>query len=114
MDKLIDTYPSQFVKVHTPLDDRMNSMSRAKKLFLNTITPVLVQILTVISGLVLPALKLEAYGSETCGLVNSISQFLSIISFLELGVGAVVKSSLYRPLAEGKYKEINLFSSTFL
>lgn len=107
MDELIGTYQSQFVKVHTPLDDRMNSMSRAKKLFLNTITPVMVQILTVISGLVLPALKLEAYGSETCGLVNSISQFLSIISFLELGVGAVVKSSLYRPLAEGKYKEIS-------
>uniref|UniRef100_UPI004057826E lipopolysaccharide biosynthesis protein n=1 Tax=Acetatifactor sp. TaxID=1872090 RepID=UPI004057826E len=34
------------------------------------------------------------------GLVNSITQFLSAISFLELGVGAVVQSSLYKPLVQ--------------
>lgn len=33
-------------------------------------------------------------------MVNSITQFLAIISFLELGVGAVVQSSLYKPLAD--------------
>ena len=43
---------------------------------------------------------MTAFGSDVNGLVNSITQFLGIISFLELGVGAVVQSSLYRPLAE--------------
>ncbi|MBO4330667.1 MAG: polysaccharide biosynthesis C-terminal domain-containing protein, partial [Oscillospiraceae bacterium] len=33
-------------------------------------------------------------------LVNSVTLFLAIFSFLELGVGSVVQSSLYKPLAE--------------
>ena len=40
------------------------------------------------------------FGTEINGLVNSITQFLGLISFLELGVGAVVQSSLYKPLAD--------------
>ena len=82
-------------------------MGKSKKLFLNTITPLIVQVLSVISGLLLPALRLEAYGSEDCGLITSVAQFLGIISFLELGVGAVVKSSLYKPLAENDAEEIS-------
>lgn len=71
-----------------------------KKLALNTITSVLFQITTLICGFILPKLILSTYGSETNGLVSSINQFLSMIGFLELGVGAVIQSSLYKPLAE--------------
>ncbi len=70
------------------------------KLFFNTITSLLMQIITVISGFVLPRLILESYGSEVNGLVQSITQFLGMITFLELGVGQVVQSSLYEPLAK--------------
>lgn len=48
----------------------------------------------------MPRLILKHFGSDVNGLVNSISQFLGIISFLELGVGAVVQSSLYKPLSD--------------
>lgn len=41
-----------------------------------------------------------AYGSEVNGLLESIMQFLQVIAFLELGIGAVVQSALYKPLAE--------------
>lgn len=71
-----------------------------KKLALNTITSVLFQITTLICGFILPRLILSTYGSETNGLVSSINQFLSMIGFLELGVGAVIQSSLYKPLAD--------------
>ena len=71
-----------------------------KKLLLNTGTSLLLQIVTVVSGFILPRLILERYGSEVNGLTQSIKQFLSIISFLELGVGQVIQSNLYRPLAE--------------
>ena len=47
------------------------------------------------------------FGSEVNGLVNSITQFLGVISFLELGVGAVVQSSLYKPLAEGDKQQVS-------
>lgn len=71
-----------------------------KKLVLNTITSVLFQITTLICGFILPRLILDTFGSEVNGLVSSINQFLSMIAFLELGVGAVIQSSLYKPLAE--------------
>ena len=53
------------------------------------------QVLTILCGFVLPRMILGSFGSEVNGLVNSITQFLTIISFLEVGVGAVVQSALY-------------------
>ena len=73
--------------------------SREKKLALNTITSLLLQLTTIVSGFIVPRLILGAYGSDVNGLVNSISQFLGVITLLDLGVGAVVQSSLYKPLA---------------
>lgn len=74
--------------------------SRGKKLAWNTIASLTLQLVTVICGFILPRLILGTYGSEVNGLVNSITQFLGVITLLDLGVGAVVQSSLYKPLAE--------------
>lgn len=76
----------------------MNS-SRGRKLAYNTVTSLLLQLTSVISGFIVPRLILGAYGSNANGLVNSITQFLGVITLLDLGVGAVVQSSLYKPLA---------------
>lgn len=73
---------------------------RSKRLKLNTFTSLVNQIITIVCGIILPRLILTTYGSEVNGLINSIAQFLQIVAFLELGVGAVVQSSLYKPLAE--------------
>lgn len=80
---------------------------KRKKLLQNTISSFSFQIITILCGLILPRLILEEYGSEVNGLVNSITQFLGVISFLELGVGAVVQSSLYKPLADKDNIEIS-------
>ena len=74
--------------------------SRGKKLKYNTISSLVFQITTIVCGFVLPRLIIANYGSMVNGLVNSITQFLQIIAFLELGVGAVVQSSLYKPLVD--------------
>lgn len=71
-----------------------------KILFYNSISPLIYQVTTIICGFILPRLILGHFGTEVNGLLNSITQFLAIISFLELGVGAVVQSSLYKPLAD--------------
>ncbi len=76
------------------------SGSRSRRLKLNTFSSLILQIATFVCGFILPRLILKTYGSAVNGLVNSILQFLQIIAFLELGVGAVVQSSLYKPLAE--------------
>ncbi|MDO4671164.1 MAG: polysaccharide biosynthesis C-terminal domain-containing protein [Aerococcus sp.] len=68
--------------------------------------------LTIISGLILPRLILSYFGSDTNGLVSSITQFLSIITFLDLGVGSVVQASLYKPLADHDTNQINLVLSS--
>ena len=80
---------------------------REKKLFYNTVSSLVFQLTTIICGFILPRLILSAFGSEVNGLVNSITQFLGIISFLELGVGAVVQSALYKPLAEKKQDDVS-------
>ena len=73
---------------------------REKRLKNNTISSLIFQISIVVCGFILPRLIMSYYGSEVNGLVNSITQFLQVISFLELGVGAVVQSALYKPLAD--------------
>ena len=82
-------------------------MNRRKLLAYNTGSSLILQITTVICGFIVPRLILQTYGSEVNGLINSITQFLAIIAFLELGVGAVIQSSLYKPLAEKDDKEIS-------
>ena len=73
---------------------------RRKKLLSNTITAFLNQIITLINGLIVPRLIISHYGSATNGLVSSITQFLAFFSLMEMGVGGVVRASLYKPLAE--------------
>lgn len=80
---------------------------RKELLAKNTAASLIAQITTLICGFILPRLFLQHFGSEANGLVNSIAQFLSVISFLELGVGAVVESSLYKPLAEKDNQQIS-------
>lgn len=75
-------------------------MKETKALKLNGISALLTKLLIVISGLILPRLFIGAYGSKYNGLVSTITQYLSLISFLDMGVGAVVQSVLYKPLAE--------------
>lgn len=80
---------------------------RKRKLILNTTTSLLNQLITIICGFILPKVFLNYYGSSVNGLITSITQFLGVIAFLELGVGAVVQSTLYKPLANNDNDEIS-------
>ena len=68
---------------------------------------LLLQVVSVICGFILPRMILECYGTEVNGLIQSIAQFLSVISFMELGVGQVIQSSLYRPLSLGNIESVS-------
>lgn len=82
-------------------------MDTRKKLYLNTVTSLINQIVLLVTGFVIPKLIIEHYGSDVNGIVNSIKQFLQVIAFLELGVGAVVQSSLYKPIVENDLDQIS-------
>ena len=76
-------------------------MGRRQKFLLNAVTALLQQGVTIMCGFILPVYILQGYGSAVNGLVSSITQFLGFISLLEMGVGPVIQSNLYRPLANG-------------
>lgn len=89
--------------------EHMNSKSsRLKNLLMTTGMSLVVQLLAGISGLILPVYIMKTFGSSVNGLVTSITQFLAVITFLDLGVGAVVQSSLYKPLAEKDKNQLSM------
>lgn len=85
---------------------------RKKRLLLNTGMAMINQIITLICGFILPQQILLNYGSNVNGLVSSISQFLGFITLMDMGVGAVVQSSLYKPIAEKDQSGINRIMSS--
>ena len=82
-------------------------MNRSQKFRLNSLAAILRQTVTVICGFILPAYILQTYGSAVNGLVSSITQFLAFISLLEMGIGPVIESNLYKPLAEGDFQTVS-------
>ena len=79
---------------------------RTKKAIANIITSLLVQMLNVIWGFIVPRLIISNYGSDVNGLISSITRFLAYITLLEAGFGPVIKSILYKPIANKDKKEI--------
>ena len=75
-------------------------MSRKRKLIYNTAAAIANQVVTLVCGLILPKLIISHYGSTTNGLLSSITHFLAFFAMMEMGVGAVVRASLYKPLAD--------------
>lgn len=78
---------------------------RSKKALRNIIANILLQITIIVNGFVVPKIIIDHFGSETNGLISSITQFLAYITLLESGFGPVVKSVLYKPIAK-KNKEL--------
>lgn len=66
----------------------------------NFVSAIVVQIASLLQGLVLPRLIIDSFGSNVNGLVSSITQFLSFITLLEGGLGAVVLAELYKPIED--------------
>lgn len=82
-------------------------MTRKTKLMMNSTSSLIYQVITIVCGFILPRFFLSFYGSAVNGLVSSITQFLGFISLAECGVGAVVQSALYKPLAKNEMQEVS-------
>lgn len=75
----------------------------------NAFTALVSQIITILYGLIIPRIIISTFGSEINGMSSSITQFLSFISLLEGGLGAVILAELYLPIEASdtlKVKEI--------
>lgn len=85
---------------------------KKKITLVNTISSILLQFVTIISGFILPRLLLEAFGSEVNGLVSSLTQFLKYMDLLEGGLSSVILASLYKPLSKKDDKKVSSIIST--
>lgn len=72
---------------------------------LNLVTGISCQIAIAVSGLILPNLILNKYGSVLYGLVSTIAQMLAYLSLVEMGIASASLVSLYKPMAQGNYDE---------
>ena len=82
-------------------------MNKSKLGAKNVIWGIVAQIVTIGLGLIIPRLVLVNLGSESNGLMNSISSVLTYLSLLEAGVGTATIQALYKPIADKDRKSIN-------
>ena len=79
---------------------------RSKKAIYNVVSSLALQFVIILYGFIVPKIIITNFGSDVNGLVSSITQFLAYITLLESGFGPVVKSVLYKPIAEKNKLEI--------
>lgn len=74
--------------------------SRTKSFMQNAFWSLVLQVVTIIVGLITPRMIIHTYGSAANGLVSSLTQFVSYFSLVEAGVSAAAIYMLYKPLAD--------------
>ena len=79
---------------------------------INTISSLILQLLSIINGFIIPKLILMYFGSEVNGLVSSLTKFLSYVALLEGGITGVVMASLYKPLTNNDEKKLSSIVNT--
>ena len=66
----------------------------------NLLFGILSQVVSIILGVILPRLFLTSYGSETNGLLSSITQIYAYIALVEAGIGTASLQALYRTVGK--------------
>lgn len=74
---------------------------------INAFSSLLLQLVTIISGFIIPRIILQNFGSEVNGLVSSFNQFFGYITLVEGGITSVVMAKLYKPLLKKNHEEIS-------
>lgn len=82
-------------------------MGRTSKFVLNSASTAILQIVTMLAGLITPRFLLMAYGSDVNGLISSINQFITYFNLVEAGLSSAAVYSLYKPIAERDHSRIN-------
>ncbi len=77
------------------------------RLFTNMLSYLMLQITTLLVGIVLPRLYLGIYGSEVNGVISTINSFVTYFSYIEAGLGLSLIHSLYKPLSENDFDSID-------
>lgn len=80
---------------------------RTKNSIKNIITGILQQGVVLILGFISRKIFVSYLGVELLGINGLLSNILSMLGLVELGIGTAIYYSLYRPIAEEDYGQIN-------
>ena len=80
---------------------------KSKVTLINVVSSLILQVVTVLSGFIIPKIILTNFDSSVNGLVSSLNQFLSYITLIEGGITGVVLANLYKPLVDHDNKKIS-------
>lgn len=78
-----------------------------RKLYMNLIVSVFSNVVLLILSLIIPRLFLLQYGSDTNGLLTTLSQIFAYIALLEAGISQATLVQLYGPLKSGDKKQVS-------
>lgn len=82
-----------------------------KKAFINIFVGFFCQFITVVLGLIIPRILLTNYGSDTNGLIGTITQIFTYIALLEAGISQAARNMLYKPIAEDNQEGVSFWMS---
>lgn len=86
---------------------------RAKKSLKNLIFNVFQQMISVLTGFLLPPLIVQGYGSAINGLISTIRQIVMYVQTTGAGIASASTYEMYKPLADKDDKELSsIFNAT--
>lgn len=69
------------------------------------------QLIVLILGIVVPRIMITSYGSDTNGLLSTVTQIFTYMTLLEAGIGQAARNALYKPISENDIKSISKIAS---
>lgn len=88
--------------------------TRIQRAKINMVSTLGYQLVSIISGMLIPRFLIGSFGSSVYGAASSIGQFLSYVTLLEGGIGGVARAELYQPLALNNKKDISKIYNTIV
>ncbi len=82
-------------------------MKDSKKITYNLVLGIVSEVLTILLGIIVPRLILTSYGSETNGLLSSVTQIYSYVALLEAGIGTAAVQALYQTIGKNDRDRTN-------
>lgn len=82
-----------------------------KKIIKNTVVGLGSQIIILILGLIIPRIIMTHYGSDTNGLMNTITQIFTYMALLEAGISQASRNALYKYIVKDDRVGISLIMS---
>lgn len=68
-------------------------------------------VLLMIVGIIVPKIFITSYGSDTNGLISTLTQIFSYMALMEAGIGQAAKNAMYKPLADRDYDRVSYVTS---